>query len=57
MFYLIVDKFNAILFPLDNFVRNPMMDCNCASPSLLIIYLKLTILYKVKFRECDCTSA
>jgi hypothetical protein len=55
MLYLIVDKLNVILF-LDNFVRNPKKDCNCASLALLITYLKLAKAYKVKFRYCDCTS-
>jgi hypothetical protein len=54
--YLIVDKLNAILSPLDNFIRNPKKDCNCASPSLLIIYLKLAKASKVKFRDWDGTS-
>jgi len=55
--YLIVDKLNAILSPLDNFITNPKKDCNCASPSLLIIYLKIAKASKVKFRDCDGTSS
>jgi hypothetical protein len=55
MLYQIVDKLHVILFPFGNFVRNPKKGCNCASPSLLIIYLKPVEANKVKFRDCDCT--
>jgi hypothetical protein len=55
MLYLIIDKLHAILFFLDNFVRNPKKYCNCAPPSLLMIYLKLAKASKVKFMDCDCT--
>jgi len=56
MLYLIVDKLHYILFPFNNFVRNTKKDCNCAFPSLLIIYLKFSKAYEVKFRNSDCTT-
>jgi len=37
MIYLIFDKLDVILFPLDNLVSIPKKDCNCAFASLLII--------------------